>query len=96
MVEADDSRKLPDTVLVLPQVNEFRLSVRRWLRLPRMKKTVNADFERAIICNRIDLKRSPYKFPRYFAADVLLDRVHGRLPCAHQTSEVVVKLQVVH
>ena len=61
MVEADDPRKLPDPSAVLPKMNKLRLPVRPWFRLPRMKKAVNADFERTVVCNRIYLKRARNK-----------------------------------
>ena len=96
MVEADDPRKLPDPGAVLPKMNKLRLPVRLCFRLPRMKKAVNADFERTVVCNRIYLKRARNKFSGYCAANVLFDGVNSSLPRSHQAAEVVIKLQIVH
>jgi len=75
MVEAYDARNLPDSIFVLPDVNELRLA--DIVIVSRMVETMHADFYRAIVGNGVNLKCSWNKFSGHFAANVVLDAIYN-------------------
>ncbi len=62
MVEADDAGDLPYSVLVLPEVDEFGLADRAGFFVSWMMEAVNADLDRTVVGDGIDLERPGNKF----------------------------------
>src|SRR5713226_7275862 len=95
MIEADDTSDLPDSIFLLPEMDELGLADRLGSLLPRMVETVYTDFHRAVVGNGIHLQRPRHKFPGHFAADVVLDAFYQSLPSAAQASLIVIELQII-
>src|SRR6266850_2832064 len=95
VIEADDTSDLPHPILVLPEVNELRLTHRLALFVPGMVETVNADLHRAVVRDGVDLKCPGNKFPGHLAADVVLHTLNERFPSAAQATLVVIELQII-
>jgi hypothetical protein len=95
MVKAEDTRDLPDTFLILPEVNELRLANGLVVLMAGMVETVNADLDGAIVGNGIYLERPGNEFPSHFAADVVLDSFDSSLTRAAEAADVVIELQIV-
>ena len=80
MVEADDTGDLPSSILVfLPEVNELGLANWLYIVLSGVTEAVHTNFYRAIVGNRIDLKRPWNEFSGHFPADIVLDTFNRSL-----------------
>jgi len=95
VIEADDAGDLPHSVLVLPEVDELGLADRAGFFVSGMMETVDADFDRAVVGDGVDLERAGDEFSGDFAADVVLDPLDEGLPSAAQAGLVVIELDVV-
>ena len=95
VVEADDAGDLPYSILVLPEVNELGLADRAGVLVSRVMETVDADLDRAVVGDRVDLERPGDEFSGDFAADVVLDPFDESWASAAQSGLVVIELQVV-
>jgi hypothetical protein len=95
MVEADNSRYLPHSVLVLPQLNELGLADTIGSFVSGMVETVDADLDRTIVRDWIHLEGSGDEFPGDFAADVIFDGLNQRLASPAQTGFIVIELDVL-
>ena len=73
VIEADDAGDLPHSVLVLPEVDELGLADRGGFLVSRMMEAVDADLDRAVVGDGINLERAGNEFSGDFAADVVLD-----------------------
>src|SRR6478609_9122986 len=73
VVEADNAGDLPDSVLVLPEMNELGLADRAGFLVSGVMEAVDADLDRAVVGDGIDLERAGDEFSGDFAADVVLD-----------------------
>src|SRR5258708_40066374 len=67
MVIADHPRNLPRSILVLPQLNELRLT---HITVPRVMKAMHPNLHRAVSVQRIHLQRSGDQLPYHLSADV--------------------------
>src|SRR5258708_18297171 len=92
MVIADHPRNLPRTILVLPQLNELRLT---HITVPRVMEAVHPNLHRAVSMQRIHLQRSGDQLPCHLSADVLFNGVQKRLLPHRQPRLVMIKLQVI-
>ena len=95
VVEADDTSDLPYFIFVLPEVNELRLADRLGILVSGMVETVNADLHRAIVGNRVYLKRPWNEFSGHLATDVVLHTLNQSLPSVAQAGLVMIELQIV-
>ena len=75
MIVADDSRNLPCSVFVLPQMNELSLANALFVFISRVMKAVNTHFDCAIAFHVVNLQRSWNKFARRFATDILFHAI---------------------
>ena len=75
VIVTDDARELPRAVLLLPEMNEFRLA-NRLLAVPSwVIEAVDTDLDRAIAVQGVHLQRSRNEHSEHLATDVLLDVV---------------------
>ena len=95
VVEADDAGDLPYSIFVLPEVNELGLADRAGVLVSRVMETVDADLDRAVVGDRVDLERPGDEFSGDFATDVVLDPFDESWASAAQSGLVVIELQVV-
>lgn len=56
---------------------------------------MHADYDRAVLRDRIDLERAGHEFPGNFVANVTFQAIEWRLAAERQASFVVVELEVV-
>ena len=95
MVEADDASDLPDSVLVLPEVDEFGLADGAGVLVSGMMEAVDADLDRSVVGNGIDLERAGNEFPGDLATDIVLDSLEESWASATQAGLVVIELDIV-
>ena len=95
VVEADDAGDLPHSIFVLPEVDEFGLADGAGFLVSGVMETVDADLDRAVVGDGIDLERAGNEFSGDFAADVVLDPFDEGLPSAAQAGLVVIELDIV-
>ena len=95
MVEADDAGDLPHSVLVLPEVDEFGLADGAGFFVSGVMETVDADLDRAVVGNGIDLERAGDEFTGDLATDIVLDSLDESRASAAQAGFVVIELDIV-
>lgn len=96
VIVTDNSRELPGTCFVLPEVNELRFTTPfATLSHLRITKPMDTYLHRAISTEGIYLKRFRNQIPMHFAADIVLESFDRALPSPGQTSLIVIKLQIV-
>ena len=76
-------------------MNELRLTNDAMVLLPGVKEAMNADFYRAVISERIDLKRSRHQLALYFAAKIIFDGFQNLDSAQQQSILVMIKLCIV-
>ena len=95
MVEADDAGDLPHSVLVLPEVDEFGLADGAGFLVSGVMETVDADLDRAVVGNGIDLERAGNEFTGHLATDIVPDSLDESWASAAQAGLVVIELDIV-
>ena len=75
MIVTDDSRDLPCSALVLPQMNKLSLANTLFVVFSRVMKAMNPHFDRAIAFHVINLQCSWNKLAGDFAADILFHAI---------------------
>ena len=95
VVEADDAGDLPHSVLVLPEMNELGLADGAGFLVSGVMEAVDADLDRAVVGNGIDLERAGNEFPGDFATDIVLDCLDESWASAAQAGLVVIELDIV-
>src|SRR5438552_3014159 len=95
MVEADNASDLPHSVLVLPEMNEFGLADGAGFLVPGVMEAVDADLDRAVVGDGIDLERAGNEFPGHLPADIVLDSLDQSWASAAQAALVVIELDIV-
>ena len=95
VIEADDAGDLPHSVLVLPEVDELGLADRGGFLVSGMMEAVDADLDRAVVGNGIDLERAGNEFPGDLATDIVLDCLDESGASAAQAGLVVIELDIV-
>ena len=95
MIKAKNARDLPRAIFKPPYVYEFRFPAGSGIRLIRMRKAVDADLDRSIILDGIDLERSGNQLAMNFATDIAAYGINKALPACGKTSLIMVELQVL-
>src|SRR5216683_2285462 len=96
MVITDHSRNLPGPILVLPQMNELRLTPHIMVLRPRMVKAMHPDLHCSIAMDRVYLKRPRNQLARRLPADIVLDALRQRLPAQRHSALIVIELHILH
>ncbi len=81
--------------LVLPEMNELPFANALRVLMPRLVKTMNTHFDRAIALHGIHLERPCKEFPGHLAADILPYAIRQICFAQGHATLVVTKLHIV-
>lgn len=95
MVETEDARNFPGSVVVVPEMNEAAFAVGDGRFDVGVSETVDAYFDGAEVVDAEDFERAGNELALGLAADILLDAVHEGWPAESDAASVVIELDIL-